>query len=207
MAGAVKADRTRGPSRARRGRRGDILDAALKVFIEAGYSRAGIEDIGLEAPASIGSIYHHFRGKEEIAAALYVEGLADYHRGLLGELTVGHDTAEDAVKGLVRHHLRWVDENRDLARFLLTSREPDVVGATEQELRGMNREIFTAVRAWIERWEEAGEIESLPIGLFHSIVLGPSQEFVRHWLAGRVDMSIEEAERVLADAAWRGVRA
>jgi AcrR family transcriptional regulator len=199
--------RARGPSKARRGRRGDILDAALKVFTEAGYSYASVEDIGHEARASIGSIYHHFKGKQDIAAALYVEGLADYHRGLLQGLRDGHDSAEEAVTRLVKYHLRWVEENRDLARFLLTSREPDVVGATDEALRGMNREIFRALEMWIDRWVGEGEILPLPIGLFHSIVLGPSQEFARHWLAGRVEESIEEAEEVLAEAAWMGVKA
>ena len=35
----------------------------------------------MRARASIGSIYHHFRSKEQLAAALYVEGLRDYQEG------------------------------------------------------------------------------------------------------------------------------
>jgi len=38
-------------------------------------------DIRVRARASIGSIYHHFRSKEQLAAALYVEGLRDYQEG------------------------------------------------------------------------------------------------------------------------------
>jgi AcrR family transcriptional regulator len=198
-------DRTRGPSRARRGRRGEILDAALKLFNSSGYALTAVQDIALEANASVGSIYHHFSGKEDIAAALYTEGLGDYHRGLLRELQQKHASAEEAVTALVRNHVRWVERNRDVARFLFTSRDPEVLGATAHDIRGMNQRIFHAVNRWRERW--AGEIQDLPIGLFHAVVLGPSQEFARHWVAGRVKESIDEAEPVLAEAAWKAVRA
>jgi len=196
-----------GPTRRLRDRRGTILDAALTLFDEAGYSGASMQDIASEARASIGSVYHHFQGKEHIAAAIYVAGLADYHRGLLRELSRGHESAEAAVKALVRHHLRWVKANTELARFLLTSRDPEVVGASAHELSGMNAQVFRRVEELVERWVEAGEVQRLPIGLFHSIVLGPSQEFCRHWIAGRTKESIDGAEPVLAEAAWKAVRA
>ena len=187
-----------------RGRRGAILDTALELFNSDGYSPTSIQDIAEMANASVGSIYHHFSGKEGIAAALYTEGLSDYHRGLLRELQQERKTAEEAVKALVRNHLRWIERNREVARFLFTSRDPEVLGATADELDGMNERIFHAVGVWRDRW--AKELQDLPIGLFHSIVLGPSQEFGRHWVAGRVKQSIDEAEPALADAAWKAVR-
>jgi hypothetical protein len=100
-----------------------------------------------------------------------------------------------------------VKRNRELARFLLTSRDPEVAGASDAELAGMNARIFEAVGSWIERWVAAGAIRPMPLSLFHAVVLGPSQEFARHWVAGRVKESIDEAERVLAEAAWKAVKA
>lgn len=189
------------------GRRGDILTSALELFNERGYTRTSVQDIAEHARASVGSIYHHFDGKEGIAAAVYLEGLAGYHRGLLRELEREHADAREAVHGLVRHHLRWVKRNRALARFLLTSRDPEVAGATGDELAPMNQQVFAAVQRWMDRWIEAGEVERLPIGLLHAVVLGPSQEFCRHWAAGRATQSIDRAEPVLAEAAWKAVRA
>lgn len=196
----------RGIARERAGRRGDILDAALRLFATSGYTNTGVQDIAWEAQASVGSVYHHFDGKEDIAAAIYTEGLQDYHRGLHRELRREHETAEEAVKRLVVHHLRWVDRNAELAHFLFTSRDPEVVGASRERLEGMNQRIFEAVQIWRKRWVEAGAIQDLPLAFFHAIVLGPSQEFARHWVAGRVKQSIDEAEPVLAEAAWKAVR-
>ena len=190
-----------------RPRRAAILDAALELFNEAGFARTSIQDIAQRAEASVGSIYHHFGGKEQIAAALYVESLRAYQRTLLAELQQPRAGAEEAVKALVANHLRWVERERERARFLLTSRDPAVVAASEPALEDMNQRVFDTVQVWIERWAGAGAIRRMPFNLFHSVVLGPSQEFARHWVAGRVKESIDEAAAVLADAAWRAVRA
>src|SRR5258708_15335979 len=69
-----------------RSRRADILGAALLAFTERGVAGASIEDIRRRCGASVGSIYHHFGGKDGIAGALYLEGLGDYQRGFVGVL-------------------------------------------------------------------------------------------------------------------------
>lgn len=48
-----------------------ILDAALQAFQERGFSETTMADIVAAADTSIGSIYHHFGGKEELFAACY----------------------------------------------------------------------------------------------------------------------------------------
>lgn len=48
--------------------RARIVKSALKLFNEHGFENVSMEMIAEEAQASIGAIYHHFSGKEEIAA-------------------------------------------------------------------------------------------------------------------------------------------
>lgn len=183
-----------------------ILDAALEVFSEKGYSGARVADVRRISGASTGSIYHHFGGKEELAAALYAEGLADYQRGLLRTLE-RHDDAEEGVRAIVRHHLRWVAANPRLARFLVNRRETEVLAAGEERVRDMNRRTFAETSAWLRPHVEAGEIKDLPTDLYYTLLIGPAQEYSRHWLGRRMRSSIKQAENVLADAAWAGLRA
>src|ERR1700716_1142602 len=103
-------------------RRADILQAALAAFTEHGVAGASIEDIRRRSGASVGSIYHHFGGKDAIAGALYLEGLSDYQAGFLGALSRSV-SARDGVEEAVRHTLAWMTEHRDLARFLLLGRD------------------------------------------------------------------------------------
>lgn len=154
--------------------------------------------------ASIGSIYHHFGGKLEIAAALYVEALGGYQEEAAA--AVRGTGAEEGVRALVRHHLAWVAADPPRARFLLGSRPAEVAEATRDPLRRLNRAFFRAVRAWLDPHVETGRIRRLPFDVHHAVLLGPSQELARVWLAGRTDTDLEAAGAALADAAWNALR-
>jgi AcrR family transcriptional regulator len=187
-------------------RRGEILDAALDVFTKRGYQGATIEEIRGASGASTGSIYHHFGGKEELAADLYVQGLRHYQRSFLDVLD-GGGGAEATVRAIVMNHLRWVEGNRDMARYLLSSREAEVVRGTDTELRAMNRSVIRATRAWIDREARAGALRALPTALYYALLIGPAQEFARQWVRTGDGDAMDDAQLHLPEAAWRAVRA
>jgi AcrR family transcriptional regulator len=93
-------------------RKQEILDAALRGFADKGLAGTTVEEVRRRSGASVGSIYHHFGDKEGIAAALYVAALGDYQEGLLAVLAAADDDPQRTVEALVRHHLRWVAEDR-----------------------------------------------------------------------------------------------
>ena len=181
----------------------EILEAALAVFAERGYERATIDEIRARSGISIGSIYHHFGGKEQIAAALRVEALRDYQAGVVNELR-REQPAEKAVKALVRHHLRWVDANAERAAFLFAPRPAELRLASEAPLRELNRAMFAAVADW--RARHASELREMSADAFYAVAIGPAQEISRHRLAGRTDTPLRRLERELADAAWNAIR-
>jgi AcrR family transcriptional regulator len=188
-----------------RPRRAAILAAALECFAERGFAGTTVDQIRERSGASTGSIYHHFGGKEGLAAELYVEGLRGYQDGLLGALEQ-HSDARAAIHALVRHHLRWVEANPRLAQFLMNRRETELRSATEERVRELNRRFLPRVAAWVERQIEAGALRALPFDLWEPVLLGPSQELARLWLAGRTRITLREAERELAETTWRAVK-
>jgi AcrR family transcriptional regulator len=186
-------------------RRSQILDAALACFTAKGYAATTMADVRRASGASIGSIYHHFASKEELAAALYVEGLRDYQRGAAAVLRE-HPGAEEGTRALVQHHLGWVTANPDLAQYLMSSREAEVVLATRGPLRELNRAFFGEIEAWLEAHRAAGRIRPLPFDVHHAILIGPCQELARLWLAGRTTTDLEVAAGELAAAAWNALK-
>jgi AcrR family transcriptional regulator len=182
-----------------------ILAAALECFAQQGFAATTIEDIRERSGASIGSIYHHFGGKEGLAAELYVEGLRGYQDGLVRALEA-HQDAEAGIRALVRHHLRWVQRNPQLAQFLANRRETELRAATEARVRELNRAFLPRVAAWVERHVQAGALRALPPDLWEPVLLGPSQELARLWLAGRTQITLGGAERDLAETTWRAVK-
>jgi len=178
-------------------RRETILDAALESLEADG--EVTIEGVRGRSGASIGSIYHHFGDKDGILGALYARVLGEYQAGVL--LVLGADpNAEDGIKDLVRHHLRWVERNPERALFLL-----DRGAAREragEEVEELNKSLFAAVEDWIGDQES---ICPMPREVFFVSVFGPAQALSRSWLVHR-DGSLRAVEDDLADAAWRAVR-
>jgi len=50
--------------------RAAILDAALQLFSRQGFRGTSIRDVAAKANVSTGSVYHHFRDKEELLSTL-----------------------------------------------------------------------------------------------------------------------------------------
>ncbi|MBX5470815.1 MAG: TetR family transcriptional regulator [Thermoleophilaceae bacterium] len=187
-----------------RDRRRAILDAALAAFDERGFAQASIEDVRRRSGASVGSIYHHFGDKQGLAATLYAEGLRDYQQGFLRAIG-RHASAREGIEAAVRHHLRWIAANPKLARFMLESRDPELARLAGERVREDNRRFFARVQEWLDGHAARGAIRRLPRELYPALLVGPSQELARHWLAGRVRGSLRAAERHLGEAAWRAL--
>lgn len=107
---------------------------------------------------------------------------------------------------MVEHHLRWVRDHPERARFLFERREPEVADASVAAVRDLNESVFAACRDWLEPHWRKGRIRRLPLELHYVIVLGPSQEYARAWLRHPDERRIAAAGRELARAAWEGVR-
>ncbi|MEE1949892.1 TetR/AcrR family transcriptional regulator [Pseudomonas alcaligenes] len=191
---------------ARRSRKDEILQAALACFTDFGVDATTIEMIRDRSGASIGSLYHHFGNKERIIGALYLAGTAEY-AALLAEGFAQADSAEACVKLLVTSYVDWVVANPDWARFILHSRgrvEASEVGA---ELREVNRVNFRRILDALTVYRAQGLFKAMPVDCFTSVVIGPTHDFARHWLAGRTQTSLAECRELLAQVAWDSVRA
>jgi AcrR family transcriptional regulator len=186
-------------------RREAILVAALAAFNEHGVAGTSIDEIRRRSGASVGSIYHHFGGKDELAGALYLEGLADYQEGFVSVLDRS-SSSRSGVEGGVLHHINWICAHRDLARFLLLGRDASMVVATERPLRELNRRFFRAVHDWTRPRVHARELRDLPPEVSTALWIGPSQELSRHWLAGRTRIDLAGSAAVLATAAWLSLK-
>jgi AcrR family transcriptional regulator len=186
-------------------RRDSILEAALECFNARGVAGTTIEDVRERTGASVGSIYHHFGGKEQLAGALHLEGARSYQAGFLAILQEQR-SVRAGIEAIVRYHLRWVAEHPELARYMLAGGEAEVAASAAAELRELNRTFFAAISDWVAPHARRGALRPFAVDLYAALVLGPSQEFARHWLAGRTTTSLRAAEPALVSAAWNAVR-
>lgn len=185
-------------------RREAILAAALELFNAKGYEATTIDDVRQAAAASTGSIYHHFRNKQAIAAALFVEGLAGYQRELV-EVFRQSPRACEGVPAAVRHYVQWCVRNPALARFMLAGRDFEVREATTAAVDEMNARFTAETAAWRAHNIERDELRPMSAEAYLAVVYGPARSLVRNWLGGRLSVPIESATEEVAQAAWRAV--
>ncbi|HEY2503877.1 MAG TPA: helix-turn-helix domain-containing protein [Mycobacterium sp.] len=107
-----------------------ILDAATEVFATRGFGAATMADVVAGSGASIGSIYHHFGGKNELFLAIFKQ-MANAVDGRIEAAMeqAGSQAGEDAdprriFEIHVRAYLDAMWENRRLARVLTSGDTP-----------------------------------------------------------------------------------
>ena len=177
-----------------------LLAAARHRFAVDGALAPALDQVRREAGVSVGALYHHFPDKRGLAAAVFVEVLSEYQRGFIAMLRA-QATAEGGIRGGVSHHLRWVASHRTEATLLLGERlESDA-------LREANRAFFGAIEDWWRPHAAYGALRPMDADLTAALWLGPTQEYCRHWLAGRARRVPAAVAERLADAAWLALRA
>lgn len=187
-------------------RRREILGAALKCFLLKGVSDTTIKDIQAESGASSGSIYHLFRGKDEIAMTLFVEGMTAYHTRLT-EAMGKEPTALGCICAIVTTHIDGIIGNPPLAAYLtrMSTEDPGEIGGQYQTL---NDKFAEAVWSHLKPFVEKGGIVCLPGELYYPLIIGPTAFLCRAWLRNpdRSGQDLESAAADLVRAAWKSLQ-
>jgi AcrR family transcriptional regulator len=187
-----------------------VLDCALACFTEHGVEATTIEMIRDASGMSVGSLYHHFGNKEKIASALYLEGTRSFGRVVKARITelLTNPEAVDLealVRAIVYANVDWISEQPDWARFVFHHRS--MVDDTEEGTT-LQRDfsVFNqALDSWVEKLG-AQKLQQLDRALLSALISGPTHNYARQWLAGRVSTPLEAHREVLADAAWQSAQ-
>lgn len=187
-------------------RKSQIIEASLACFTEKNFTDVSIAEICRRAKASTGSVYHHFRSKEQLAAAVYLEGIADYQAGFIEELEQ-HQDAREGILAIIRFYLKWVEKHPDWSRFLFQKRYAEFIGERKEELNLLNATFIKRISAWFKKQIEAGAIRRLPADLYPPLLMGPCMLYCQHYINGEVFTGIKEAAALLGQAAWLAIAA
>lgn len=136
-----------------------ILDAAEALFARRGCAGVGMREVAEVAGLGKSSLFHHFKSKAELYAAVVGRILDLFDRRLTAALAAGGDP--------LRRFDRWVDTLIDTfaqhptsARLLLRSlfEDDELTGSSEEEQRADRtlKQLFAAVASLLEEGMEAG---------------------------------------------------
>jgi TetR/AcrR family transcriptional regulator len=91
------------PSRAKHARRkearpGELLDAALDLFVAKGFAGTRVEEVAAKAGVSKGTLFLYFRSKEELFEAVVRENIGNQINQGLAEIESFEGTTTDMLK-------------------------------------------------------------------------------------------------------------
>ncbi|OZC36127.1 TetR family transcriptional regulator [Marinobacter vinifirmus] len=183
----------------------EILEQALLCFNDLGVEATTIDAIKARCDTSVGAIYHHFGNKEGILSALFFAAMDDQRQQLERELA-GANNLREAVFCIIESYLDWVAANREWARFLYQARSPLAKGPFQQELKDRNIQNYQKLKEQLIGLGK-GDIKIVqPFEMLFSLIIGPSENYCRAWLSGRVKTSPQEYRKEFAESAWRSLK-
>ena len=99
-------------------RRAEILDQAVKIFSAKGFHETTMAQIAEASGFSIGSLYHFFRGKEELYSVMVTEKVRMMYDEIMG--AVSREPAFlGRINALVISHFAYVEHHIDFYRLLV----------------------------------------------------------------------------------------
>lgn len=188
------------------GPRERILLAALELFVEQGYFNTNVPDISRRSRCSVGSIYHHFLNKEEIADQIYRNGIGEFRRALSTAID-RCSTPQETVKAVVVAFLDFAEAHHQLSRYLWLARHNEFLSETVRKPTGvgfdqLGRQLTRVIKNGIR----SGEIPLVKAEIFWSIVFGIPLSYVRDWLDGYTEDTPSKVAPTLANACWAALQ-
>ncbi|MFC5662440.1 TetR/AcrR family transcriptional regulator [Kitasatospora misakiensis] len=194
-------ERPRGARLPRSARREQLLGAAQEVFVAQGYHAAAMDDIADRAGVSKPVLYQHFPGKLELYLALldkHCDALVDSTREAL-ETTTDNKLR---VAATMEAYFNYVSSESGAFRLVFESdltNEPAVRERVERAAEAS----ATLVSRVIQEDTDLPESESK---LLAAGVCGLAQITARYWLSQGLEIPRDEAVRLVASLAWRGLK-
>ncbi|MFC7440195.1 TetR/AcrR family transcriptional regulator [Laceyella putida] len=171
-----------------------IFQAAVEVFAERGFDQAKMDDIAQVAGVAKGTIYYHFKSKEELFAGLINEGIEK-----LIECAGRHmDNDEEPVaklQNLIKAHVYFFIHHAKLAKLLLN----EAFGTKERQrhFRWKIREYIELIEKVLIEGKEKGQFNINHTLETASAIFGAASVIVLQKLYHMEDRKVAEMEKEL----------
>lgn len=178
-----------------------VLNTALRLFTSKGYFNTSMRDITGESAVSTGSVYHYFKDKEGVAAALY-QSMIDRMRTELQKIMDTHETAHDQCHEVVSLMFTIAVHEPDVMAFMLYVKHREFLPS---ERPVCSSEPFEMMRSMVERGMERGEIERRDVLVASTCLFGGPIRMITSYLDGILENPLSHYLEDVWACSWRAV--
>ncbi|AGK95163.1 transcriptional regulator [Clostridium pasteurianum BC1] len=133
-----------------------IFHSAIKVFSNNGYNGATMDEIASNAGVAKGTLYYHFKSKEEIFKYIITEGV-DLMKNEIDEATNNEKSPLEKLQAVCRVQLNLIHENRDFFRVIASQLWGKEL--RQLELRDIMRRYVIHIEEFVKAAMEVGSIK------------------------------------------------
>ncbi len=180
-------------------RREQIIDAAMHVFSEKGFTKATNKDVAREAGITTGLIYYYFESKEKLLEAM-VESRSPIR--LLTSLTPQVlALPPEAFLRLIIRQILSIIEGENFIRVMRVML-PEIVHNPEMTpmVAGFIQRVMGFLTSYLESKMEAGELQRSDASLAAQVFLGSIMGFVLRRHIIRDPLALQYTPEQIADA-------
>ncbi len=180
-----------------------ILNAALHLFTERGYFNTSVQDVARVSGASIGSIYHHFKDKEDIARALYQHHL-DFMSEAIETIIIRHGSVQERCRAIMAMLFEFTERQPAAMAFMLYAKHREFLPGARPVCSSRP---FELMRKIVAMGIETGEIRALDPVIASSAMFGGALRLIAARLDDVIDWPLDERIDEVWSCAWRGIEA
>ena len=180
-------------------RREQIIDAAMRVFSQKGFTRATNKDIAREAGITPGLIYHYFENKEAVLNAV-IEGRSPLR--LIGSLPpqILNLPPEVFLHFMLLQVLNIVEDEKYVQLIRVYLSEIIHNPGMSQLGAGLLQRVLGFLGGYFESKMEAGEIRQVDPSLAAQVFMGSIMAFVLRRQVIRDALALQYSHEQIADA-------
>ena len=183
--------------------RENILGASLVLFTQRGYFNTSVPDIARTAQVSVGSIYHYFKDKEDVARALYV-GLMEGLQVELDRIAQQHIAAHDRCRAVMAMLFDLTESNREAMDFMLYAKHREFLPS---ERPVCSSKPFETMRDFVKSGMTQGDIRNIDVMVATSCLFGGAIRLITARLDGVLTEPLPDRMDSVWECAWRSVAA
>jgi AcrR family transcriptional regulator len=130
-----------------------ILHSATELFAEMEFELVLIDEVAAHAGVGKGSVYRQFKSKEELYAAVVIDGFAELQREIRTALA-GCTSTSEQIATIIRHALLFFRSRR---QFFALLRDPKALPAsTEREFRAQRDDLSRLIASVLDEGVKCG---------------------------------------------------
>ncbi|MDQ2675987.1 MAG: TetR/AcrR family transcriptional regulator [Actinomycetota bacterium] len=185
-------------------RRAAILESALEVFSERGFSEASLDDVATRGGISKALIYEHFSSKRELQLAVLDTNMRDLIEAVVSAVAAV-DTDEERLRSGIDSFLVFASERPNVLRLMTRNVSDPVAGEAIDRLREEAATTIASIMAQNAPELKPGDLDlETTVAIVAHLMAGGIQ-FLAGWWIDHPEIPRDRVVELAMGVSWIGL--